>query len=147
MERGAAHRGVGIVLALAVLHPAEHVAVAIKHAAEDQLAIGVVKMAVGRKRGPGAAAKGKAKRKNQQPQNQKTRKDQAQKRPLFNFLHDTPPPSVSIAKLALWRVSAAFRKASMPHADIIDEPPLETNGNVTPVSGSRSTEPKTFKHV
>ena len=27
------------------------------------------------------------------------------------------------------------------------EPPLETKGNVTPVRGSRSTEPNTFRQV
>ena len=47
--------------------------------------------------------------------------------------------------LAPSRVSAALINAKSPHDAIIDEPPFDTNGNVTPVSGSRSTEPQTFK--
>ena len=45
------------------------------------------------------------------------------------------------------RVSTALRKASSPQADIMAEPPLDTKGKVTPVSGSRSTEPNTFRQV
>ena len=40
-----------------------------------------------------------------------------------------------VAKLAFWRVSAALTKASIPQALIILEPPLDRNGNVTPVKG------------
>ena len=45
------------------------------------------------------------------------------------------------AKLAFWRVSAALRKAIRLQHESMLEPPIDTNGNVTPVSGSRSTEP------
>ena len=52
-----------------------------------------------------------------------------------------------MAKLAFSRVSMAFKNASRPQADIMAEPPLETKGKVTPVRGSRSTEPNTFRLV
>lgn len=52
-----------------------------------------------------------------------------------------------MAKLALGRVSVAFKKASRPQEAIMAEPPLDTKGNVTPVRGSRSTEPSTFSAV
>lgn len=52
-----------------------------------------------------------------------------------------------IAKLAFWRVSVAFRKASRPQVAIMLVPPEETNGKVTPVSGRMSTEPKTLSMV
>ena len=52
-----------------------------------------------------------------------------------------------MAKLAFWRVSAAFTKASSPQLEIMLEPPLDTNGNVTPVRGSISTEPNTLSIV
>lgn len=52
-----------------------------------------------------------------------------------------------MAKLAFCLVSAAFRKESSPHEAIILVPPADTNGKVTPVSGSRSIDPKTFKIV
>ena len=35
----------------------------------------------------------------------------------------------------------------MPHADSMDEPPLDTNGRVTPVNGRMSTAPNTFRQV
>ena len=44
-------------------------------------------------------------------------------------------------------MSAAFTKASMPQQAIMLVPPEETNGKVTPVRGSRSTEPNTFRIV
>ena len=49
--------------------------------------------------------------------------------------------------LEFGRASVDFRKASKPQQEIIDEPPFETNGNVTPVSGKRSTVPKTFRII
>ena len=52
-----------------------------------------------------------------------------------------------MAKLAFSRVSVAFRKAKSPQADIMAEPPLETKGKVTPVSGRMSTDPNTFRQV
>ena len=52
-----------------------------------------------------------------------------------------------MAKLALLRVSAAFRKAIMPQEESMEEPPLETKGKVTPVRGRISTEPSTFSVV
>ena len=52
-----------------------------------------------------------------------------------------------MAKLALGRVSVAFRKASSPQEESMDDPPLETKGKVTPVRGRRSTEPKTLRQV
>ena len=52
-----------------------------------------------------------------------------------------------VAKLAFSRVSVAFRKASRPHAPIMAEPPLDTKGQVTTVSGRMSTAPNTFRQV
>ena len=49
------------------------------------------------------------------------------------------------AKLASLRLSAHFKNASIIQQPINDEPPLETNGNVTPVKGKMSKEPNTFK--
>ncbi len=68
-------------------------------------------------------------------------------RPPAGRLGQAPLVLRAMAKLAFSRVSVAFRKASSPHADIMAEPPLETKGNVTPVRGSRSTEPNTFRQV
>ena len=52
-----------------------------------------------------------------------------------------------MAKLALCRVSVAFKKASRPQEASMDDPPLDTKGKVTPVRGSRSTAPNTFRHT
>ena len=52
-----------------------------------------------------------------------------------------------MAKLALLRVSAAFKKANSPQADSMDDPPLDTKGKVTPVRGRMSTDPSTFRVV
>ena len=52
-----------------------------------------------------------------------------------------------MAKLAFCRVSVALRKASSPQEATMAEPPLETKGKVTPVKGSRSTDPKTLRQV
>ena len=48
-------------------------------------------------------------------------------------------------KLALGRVSAAFKKARSPQQEIMLEPPTETKGRVTPVRGRISTAPSTFR--
>ena len=50
-----------------------------------------------------------------------------------------------MANDAFCRVSAALIKASSPHTHTILDPPFDTNGNVTPVSGRMSTVPNTFK--
>ena len=42
-------------------------------------------------------------------------------------------------------ISALFIKANSAHEHIILVPPLLINGNVTPVRGSRSVIPKTFR--
>ena len=52
-----------------------------------------------------------------------------------------------MANDAFCRVSAALIKARSPHTQTMLEPPLETNGNVTPVSGRKSAMPKTFRIV
>ena len=52
-----------------------------------------------------------------------------------------------MAKLAFCLVSAAFRNDSSPQEASMLVPPDETNGNVTPVRGSRSTEPNTLSIV
>lgn len=52
-----------------------------------------------------------------------------------------------MAKLAFCLVSAALRKESSPHEASILVPPDETNGMVTPVKGSRSMDPNTFRIV
>jgi len=63
----------------------------------------------------------------------------------LKLFHDLPPAFT--AMLALSLVSAAFRNASKAHDTVMLVPPLETNGNVTPVKGSRSTHPKTLSIV
>lgn len=40
-----------------------------------------------------------------------------------------------------------LQKARSPHANIMEEPPLLTKGNVTPVKGRMSMEPKMFNAV
>ena len=45
------------------------------------------------------------------------------------------------------RLSPALMKASSAQQAIMLEPPQETKGKVTPVRGSRSTEPSTFRIV
>ena len=52
-----------------------------------------------------------------------------------------------MAKLALGRVSVAFKKASSPQEEIMDVPPLDTKGKVTPVRGRMSTAPNTLRQV
>ena len=48
------------------------------------------------------------------------------------------------ASAAFCRVSDALINASSAQQDIMELPPTETKGSVTPVRGSRSVEPNTF---
>lgn len=52
-----------------------------------------------------------------------------------------------MATEAFCRVSAALIKASRPQTQTMLDPPFDTNGNVTPVSGRKSAMPNTFKIV
>ena len=52
-----------------------------------------------------------------------------------------------MAILASFLMSAALKYERRAHEVIMLVPPAETNGNVTPVRGRRSTAPKTFSIV
>src|SRR5699024_71951 len=85
---------------------------------------------------------------------QHAHENQHQDGAMGNSLHASSPPSSTsrfegslTATEAFCRVSAALMKASSPQQAIILEPPLDTKGKVTPVSGSRSTVPKTLSMV
>ena len=82
---------------------------------------------------------------NQQYQHQ-NQGDPCSLRDSVHFL-TSPKLGKRIAKLAFCRVSAAFIKASNPQTEIMPEPPLERNGNVTPVNGTTSSDPNTLRIV
>ena len=71
--------------------------------------------------------------------------EQAYECSSFKFPHRFPPPFT--ARLACSLVSEDFRNARSAQDAIIEVPPFETKGNVTPVNGSMSVHPKMLSIV
>ena len=154
VQCGAPDGCVIVVDAVAVLvERGQHIAVPVEDGAAFQLTGVVIEMTVVRVGGPVAAVHDKPEAEERQTQTEQCGEDQTENTAFFDFPHGYSSPLSSrrlgrrTANDAFCRVSVAFKKASMPHADSMDEPPLDTNGSVTPVNGRISTAPNTFRQV